>query len=63
MQRSVPNKPLLKTWQAAAWVVVKDIAIGAGSLGFDSRAVEIGLSVAYGAPPLRRFMGAVLLER
>ena len=41
-------------------VVVIDIAIGAGGLGFDSRAAQIGRNVANVAPPLRGFFGAVL---
>ena len=31
--------------------MVKDIAIGAGGLGFDSEAGQIGYSVANGSPP------------
>ena len=38
-------------------------AICAGGLGFDSRAGQIGHSVANGSPPLRRFFGAVLPRR
>ena len=40
--------------------VVKDIAIGAGGLGFDSQAGQIGHSVANILPSLLRFFGAVL---
>ena len=40
--------------------MVKDIANGAEGLGFDSRAGQIGHSVAYGSPSLRRFFGDVL---
>ena len=43
--------------------VVKDIAIGAGGLGFDSRAGQIGHSVANILPSLLRFFGAVLSRR
>ena len=43
--------------------VFKHIAMGAGSLDFDSRAVQIGYSVANGSPPLRCFFGAVLRRR
>ena len=39
--------------------VVNYIAIGAGGLGFDSRADQIGRSIANGSPPLRRFFGIV----
>ena len=38
---------------------VKGNAIGAGGLGFDSRAAQTGHSVDSGSPPLRRFFGAV----
>ena len=41
--------------------VVKDI--GAGSLGFDSQAGQIGHCVANYSPPLRDFFGAVLPGR
>ena len=41
-------------------VVAEDIAIGARGLGFDSRAVLIGHSVANGSPLLRRLFRAVL---
>ena len=41
-------------------VVVRNIAISAGSLGFDFRAGQIGHNVANGTPPLRCFFGAVL---
>ena len=34
----------------------------ARGLGFDTRAGQIGHSVANGLPPLRRFFGAVLLK-
>ena len=34
-------------------VVVQDLVIGAGSLGFDSLAEQIGRSVTIGSPPLR----------
>ena len=39
-------------------VVVKDIAIGAGGLGFASLAGQIRRSVANGSLPLRGFPGA-----
>ena len=38
--------------------VFMHIAMGAGSLEFDSRAVQIGYSVANGSPPLRCFFEA-----
>ena len=41
-------------------VVIKDIAIDAEGLGFNSQAGQIGHSVANGSPPLRRFFGAAL---
>ena len=44
-------------------VVVKDIAIGTRGLGFDSRAIQIGHSVANGSPLMRRLFGAVLPRR
>ena len=44
-------------------VVVKDIAVGAESSRFDSRAGRIRHSVANGRPPLRCFFGAVLPRR
>ena len=44
-------------------VVVKDIAIGAFGISFDSQAGVIGHSVADGSAPLRRFFGAVLSKR
>ena len=37
-----------------------NLAIGLGDLGFDSRAGQIGRSVASGSPLLRRFFGAML---
>ena len=40
--------------------VVRDTAGGAGGLGLDSRADQIGLSVACDSSPLRRFFEAVL---
>ena len=40
-------------------VVVKDIAIGAGGLGFESQACRIGHGVANGSPPPLRFFGDV----
>ena len=43
--------------------LLKLIVIGAGGMGFDSRAGQIGHSVAYGSPPLRRFFRAVLSRR
>ena len=39
--------------------VAKDIAIGAGGLGFDCRVGQIGPSVANGSPPLPCFFRAV----
>ena len=44
-------------------VVVKDIAIGAGSVGFDSWAGQIGHIVAKVSPTLQYFFGAVLPSR
>ena len=44
-------------------VVVRDIAIGAVSLEFDSRAEQIGHSVANSSPPLRHFFETVLSRR
>ena len=44
-------------------VVVRDMAAGAGGLGFDYRAVQIGHSVVNGSPPLRCFFGAALPRR
>ena len=41
-------------------VLVKDVAVSSGGLGFDSLAGQIGYSVANRSPPLRRFLGAVL---
>ena len=43
--------------------VVKLNAIRAEGLGFDSQAGQIGYSVAYDSPPLRRFFRAVLRRR
>ena len=40
--------------------MVKDIAIDAEGFGFDSRAGQVGHSVAKGLTPLRRFFGAEL---
>ena len=40
--------------------LLKDIAVGAEGLWFDSRAGQIGRSVANGSSPLRCFFGAVL---
>ena len=54
-------RPLLTL--STAWLMVQDIAMGEGDLGFDFRAGQIGHSVANGLPPLRRFVGAVLLRR
>ena len=48
-------------WQVGE--VVKDIAIGARGLGFDSLAGQIGHSVASGSSPLRLFFGPVLSRR
>ena len=39
------------------------LAIGAGGLGFDSRADQIDHSVAIGQPSLRRFFETVLPRR
>ena len=39
--------------------MVKDIAVGAGGLEFDSRVGLIEHNVATGSPPLRRFFEAV----
>ena len=47
----------------AASSVVKHIDIGAVGLGFDSRAGQIGHSVASGSPLLRHFLGVVLPRR
>ena len=44
-------------------IVVKDIAMNAGGLGFKSLADLIGNSVANDSPPLRRFFGTVLARR
>ena len=44
-------------------LVVKGTAVGAGGLGFNFRAGQIGHSVANGSPPLRCFFRAVLLRR
>ena len=52
------------TWQfgdRSVDVMVKDI--GAEGLGFDSRAGQIGPSLANGSLPLRRFFGAALPRR
>ena len=35
------------------------VAFGKGGLGFNSRAIQIGHSVAYGSPPLHRFSSVV----
>ena len=43
--------------------LLKTSSIGAGGLGFDLRAGQIGHSVASGSPSLRRFFAAVLLRR
>ena len=43
--------------------MVKNIAIGAGGLGFDSRIGQIEHSVANGSPSPRRLIGAVLYSR
>ena len=37
-------------------ILDQNVAIGAGSLGFDSRIDQIGHSIANGSPPLRRFL-------
>ena len=42
--------------------VVNHITIGAGGQGFDFRAGQIGHIVANGSPPLRHFLGEVLLR-
>ena len=39
------------------------MSIGAGDLGFDYPADQIGQRVANGSPPLQRFFGAVLPRR
>ena len=44
-------------------VGVKDVAIGAGGRGFDSRAGQIGHCVTNGSPPLQRFCVAQELSR
>ena len=49
---------LISKWSMSS--VVYHIAIGAGGLGFDYRAGQIGHSVAKGSTPLRRCFGAVL---
>ena len=52
------NKP------AGYSAVVKDVAIDAESLRFNSQAGQIGHTViANGSPPLRRFFGAALSRR
>ena len=38
------------------------MAIGAVSLGLNTRAGQIGRSVVNGSPPLRRFFGAVVAQ-
>ena len=38
--------------------MLKDFAIDAEGLGFNSQAGQIGHSVANGSPPMRRFFGA-----
>ena len=43
--------------------VFKRIDIGAGGLGLDSKAGEIGHGVVNGSPPSRRFFGAVVSRR
>ena len=40
-----------------------DIAIGAGGLGLDSLADQVGYGFANSSPPLRRSFGAVLPRR
>ena len=52
------TKPLVKTRGN-----VKDIGIDVAGLGFDSRAGQIGRSVANGLPLPRRFFEAVLPRR
>ena len=42
---------------------VRDIAIGAGGLGFNFRVGQILHSVASGSPPLRRYVRAGLPRR
>ena len=37
-------------------ILDQNVAIGAESLGFDSRIGQIGHSIANGSPPLRRFL-------
>ena len=57
---------LVKTFQFVKdifGVVVKDIAIGAGGIGFDYRAGEVGFSVTNDSTPLLCFIGAVLPKR
>ena len=41
---------------------VQDIALGAGDVRFDSQVSQIGRSLAYRSPPLRRFFEVVLLR-
>ena len=41
----------------------ENIAVVAGGLRFDSRTDQIGHSVTYESPPMRRFFGAVLPRR
>ena len=44
-------------------VDAQDIVIGAGGLGLNSLASQIGRIVSDGSPPLRRFFRAVLRRR
>ena len=44
-------------------MMIKDMAIGTGSLEFDSWASAIGRSAANGSPPLQCAFGAVLPRR
>ena len=37
-------------------ILDQNVAIGAGSLGFDSRIGQVGHGIANGSPPLRRFL-------
>ena len=69
---TIPDDPILWTWRSVQFEfihfwpvssVVKLVVIGAGGLALDSRADQIGLNVANGSPPLRRFFGAVLHRR
>ena len=57
-ESKLKRQTLHTTWPSE--LLIKKIATGAGGLEFDSRAGQIGHSVANGSPPLQRILRAVL---